>query len=223
MVLSIFIRNHTPLPRVSHFLILVQPATSFIWAKVSPKMYRNNLLERSQWRKPLVDMDFMGNNLLLLTICVPSKSWACGWGGQRTCCLCTPVGFRWNHPGSQGCSCCRRCPLASTSPLVQTFGLPHSPGWVRLEVRFATWKTDVDELRVCCKEWIKSEGEKQISYINTCMWNLEKWCRWTYLPRRKRDTDTESEHVDSWGKGRVGQIGNLLYNAGSSAWCSVMT
>ena len=98
MVLSIFIRNHTPLARVSHFLILVQPATCFIWAKVSPKMYRNNLPERSQWRKPLVDMDFMGNNLLLLTICVPSKSWECGWGGQRTCCLCTPVGVLVESP-----------------------------------------------------------------------------------------------------------------------------
>ena len=40
---------------------------------------------------------------------------------------------------------------------------------------------------------------------------------------RNRDTEVERGRVDSWGKGRVGQIRNLLYNARSSAWCSLMT
>ena len=29
-------------------------------------------------------------------------------------------------------------------------------------------------------EWSKSGREKQMPYINTYMWNLEKWCRWNY-------------------------------------------
>ena len=28
---------------------------------------------------------------------------------------------------------------------------------------------------------LKSEREKQRSYINTYMWNLEEWYRWSYL------------------------------------------
>ena len=33
---------------------------------------------------------------------------------------------------------------------------------------------DVDRPRDCHGEWSKSEREKQISYINAYMWNLEK-------------------------------------------------
>ena len=36
---------------------------------------------------------------------------------------------------------------------------------------------DVDGPRDCHTEWSKSEREKQISYINAYMWNLEKWYR----------------------------------------------
>ena len=36
---------------------------------------------------------------------------------------------------------------------------------------------DVDEPRVCHREWSKSEREKQILYVNAYMWNLEKWYR----------------------------------------------
>ena len=35
--------------------------------------------------------------------------------------------------------------------------------------------SDMVETRVCHAEYSKSEREKQISYINTSMWNLEKW------------------------------------------------
>ena len=34
---------------------------------------------------------------------------------------------------------------------------------------------DVDGPRVCHTVWSKSEREKQISYINAYVWNLEKW------------------------------------------------
>ena len=39
---------------------------------------------------------------------------------------------------------------------------------------------DVDGSRLCHTEWSQSEREKQILCINTYMWNLEKWYKWTY-------------------------------------------
>ena len=49
------------------------------------------------------------------------------------------------------------------------------------------WVTcgDMDGPRDCHRQWSKSEREKQI-YINTHMWNLEKWHRWSYLQNRHR-------------------------------------
>ena len=35
--------------------------------------------------------------------------------------------------------------------------------------------SDVDGPRVCHTEWSMSEREKQVSYINTYIWNSEKW------------------------------------------------
>ena len=58
---------------------------------------------------------------------------------------------------------------------------------------------DVDGSRYCHTEWSKSEREKQISYINAYMWNLEKWSRWTGLQGRNRDTDVENKHMDTKG------------------------
>ena len=62
---------------------------------------------------------------------------------------------------------------------------------------------DMDGRRDCQTEWNKSEREKQISYINAYMWNLEKWYRWTSLQGRNRDTDVENKRMDTKG-GRVG-------------------
>ena len=62
---------------------------------------------------------------------------------------------------------------------------------------------DVDGPRDCHTEWSKSEREKQILYINAYMWNLEKWCRWTGLQGRNRDTDVENKGMDTKG-GKVG-------------------
>ena len=56
----------------------------------------------------------------------------------------------------------------------------------------------MDGTRDCHTEWSKSE--KQISYINTYMWNLEKWYRWTYLQSRYRDVDVENKCMDTKGE-----------------------
>ena len=57
--------------------------------------------------------------------------------------------------------------------------------------------SDVEEPRLCHTEWNKSGGGKQISYINTHMWHLEKWYWWIYLQDRTKDTDVMNEHVDT--------------------------
>ena len=56
---------------------------------------------------------------------------------------------------------------------------------------------DMERPRDCHTEWSKSEKEKQISYINAYMWNLEKWYRWTGLQGRNRDTDVENKRMDT--------------------------
>ena len=63
----------------------------------------------------------------------------------------------------------------------------------------------------CSLTGIQSEAirEKQISYVNTHMWNLEKGYRWTYLQSRSRHTDVENKCMDiKRGRG-VGQIRRL--------------
>ena len=75
--------------------------------------------------------------------------------------------------------------------------------------------------------------------MNTYVWDLEKWYRWTYLQDKNRDEDLGNEHVDprgSWGvdwevgvdvcavphaKETAGE--NLLPSTGGSAVCSVTT
>ena len=65
---------------------------------------------------------------------------------------------------------------------------------------------DVDESRDCHTEWSKSEREKQISYINTYMWNLEKWYRWTSLQGRNWDTYVENKREDTKGGKQQGGV-----------------
>ena len=78
------------------------------------------------------------------------------------------------------------------------------------------------------------EREKQISYINAYIWNLERWYRWTYLQGSNRDEDVENKFVDTVREGEGGvkgessmetyalpsvkqpASGNLLYEAGGS-------
>ena len=59
---------------------------------------------------------------------------------------------------------------------------------------------EVDESRACYTEWIKSEREKQM-YINTYIWNLEKWYWWTYLQGRNGDADIRNRLLDTVGEG----------------------
>ena len=59
---------------------------------------------------------------------------------------------------------------------------------------------NVDGPRVCYTDRSKSEREKQILYINSCMWNLEKRYWWTYVQGRNRDADVENGLVDMEGR-----------------------
>ena len=58
--------------------------------------------------------------------------------------------------------------------------------------------TEADEPRAC---YIKSEEEKQISYTNVCIWNLEKWYQWTYFQGENRVMGVQNRLVDTAGEG----------------------
>ena len=51
-------------------------------------------------------------------------------------------------------------------------------------------------LHIKLKSRSQSEREKRISYINTQMWNLEKWYRWSHLQSRDRYKDMENKCTD---------------------------
>ena len=75
--------------------------------------------------------------------------------------------------------------------------------------------THVDGPRECHREWSKSEREKQISYINTYMWNVEKSYRWTGFQGRNRDIDVENKCVDTKeGKRGWGGEGGMNWEIG---------
>ena len=80
-----------------------------------------------------------------------------------------------------------------------------------------TWvsSNDVDEPRAPYTEWSKSEREKQISYINACIWNLERWYWWTYLQGSSGDRDIENR-LWTWAvlagrKEKVGQVERVAW------------
>ena len=101
----------------------------------------------------------------------------------------------------------------------------------------------MDESRPCYTEWNKSEKEKQVSYINTYTWNLERWFWWTYFQGSNADADIENKLMDKWareeGEGEtngessmetyilpyVKEIanGSLLYDSGNLKQGSVTT
>ena len=70
--------------------------------------------------------------------------------------------------------------------------------------QFWVSSNEMDEPKVYHIEWGKSEREKQISYINTYIWNLERWYWWTYLQGRNRDADIENRLVNTMGEGEGG-------------------
>ena len=96
-----------------------------------------------------------------------------------------------------------KCPLADEwikKNVVHVYNgilLSHKKEWNWVICR------DVNGPRDCHTEESKSEGEKQILYINACMWNLEKRYRWTGLQGKNRDTDVENKRIDT----KVGKVG----------------
>ena len=48
-------------------------------------------------------------------------------------------------------------------------------------------------------EWSKPERERQISYINSCIWNWERWYQQPYMQGSKGDTDLKEPLLDSVG------------------------
>ena len=59
---------------------------------------------------------------------------------------------------------------------------------------------EVDEHRTYYTEWSKSERERQIPYIHTCIWKLERWYQWSYMQGSKGDTDIKNRLLNSVGK-----------------------
>ena len=51
----------------------------------------------------------------------------------------------------------------------------------------------------CHTECSKSERSKQIACINADMWNLERWCGWSYRQSRNRDPGAKNTHVGTRG------------------------
>ena len=70
--------------------------------------------------------------------------------------------------------------------------------------------SEVDEPRAWYTEWSESEREKQILFINTYIWKLEKWYWWSYLQGRNRNPDIENRPVTQQGKVRMGWIGRTV-------------
>ena len=65
----------------------------------------------------------------------------------------------------------------------------------------------MDGPRVCHTEWSNSQREKQVSYINEYIWNLEKWYQWTYLQGRNWEADLERGLEDAVGRGDWDELG----------------
>ena len=52
----------------------------------------------------------------------------------------------------------------------------------------------------------KSERERQMLYINTYIWNLERQYCQSYMQISKGDTDVKNRRLDSVGEGEGGMI-----------------
>ena len=65
----------------------------------------------------------------------------------------------------------------------------------------------MDGPRVCHTEWSNSQREKEVSYINEYIWNLENWYQWTYWQGRNWDADLERGPEDTVGRGERDEVG----------------
>ena len=64
----------------------------------------------------------------------------------------------------------------------------------------------MDETGAYYIRWSKSERKTPIQYINTYIWNLERWEWWPYMLNIKRDTDIKNRLLDSVGEGKGGMV-----------------
>ena len=53
---------------------------------------------------------------------------------------------------------------------------------------------------------VSQKGKKTIQYINTYIWNLERWQQQPYMQGSIRDTDVKNRLLDSVGKGKGGKL-----------------
>ena len=60
---------------------------------------------------------------------------------------------------------------------------------------------EVDEPRANYTEWSKSERERQTSYINAYIWNLERWYQPSFMQGSKGNTDIKNKLLDTVGEG----------------------
>ena len=58
----------------------------------------------------------------------------------------------------------------------------------------------------CIWASFKSEREREMPYISTYIWNLEKWSWSSYVQGSKGDTDVKNRLLDSLGEGESGMI-----------------
>ena len=78
---------------------------------------------------------------------------------------------------------------------------------------------EVDKPRAYYTEWSKWEREKQISYINTYIWNLERWYCWIYLQGSSGDTNIENRLMDMVGSGRKERVGVMMRLRWKHTYC----
>ena len=60
--------------------------------------------------------------------------------------------------------------------------------------------SNMDGTRDYHTKWSKSEGERQISYDITYMWNLKKRYKWTYIQNRNKLTDIDKKLMVTKGE-----------------------
>ena len=104
-------------------------------------------------------------------------------------------------------------PNAHTHLIAQKQNVTYPPnGKIFSDKKERIWVScsEVDEPRAYYIEWIKLKRGKQILYINTYIWNLEKQYWWTYLQRRNGDADVENGLVETAGEAEARTIAKVV-------------
>ena len=84
----------------------------------------------------------------------------------------------------------------------------HIHSGILLSYKKCIWisSNEVDETGAYYTEWVKSERETPIQYMNAYIWNLERQSWWSYMQDSKRDTDIKNGLLDYMGEGKGGTI-----------------